>query len=96
MFAIGGERFGGIAAPGESAFIQPPDFVAEVAQQIVLVGNQQNGGSAAAQPVERGYGARANQGIVRGERMLDEQHVDGREVQSVGGSEQTAGAARGD
>src|SRR5438552_16660198 len=95
VLAIGGERFRGIAASGEIASIQPPDFVAEIAQQIVLVRNQQNGGSAAAQSIERSYGAGANQRIVLGEGVLDEQHIGGSEVQGVGWSEQSAGAARG-
>ena len=54
----------GIAAPGQFALVQPPDFVGQPAQQFLFVRHQQRGGAGAAQAVERHRGALAHQQVL--------------------------------
>ena len=52
MGVMGGQHLARVAAPGKRAVAEPPDFVAEIAQQILFVAQQKNRGAASTQTFE--------------------------------------------
>ena len=83
MLAVGVQHLARIAALRERARVQPPDLIADRLQKVELVRDQEHGRSSAAQTIDSGKCAGADQGIVRGERVFDQQEIDRRELQRV-------------
>jgi hypothetical protein len=83
VLAILRQHFLGIAAAGQFALVQPPDFVGEPADEFLLVRDHEHGGSGAADAVERHGGALAHDQVLVAEGAVDEQHRGGLEIQRI-------------
>ena len=83
VLAIRRQHLLGIAAAGQFALVQPPDFVGQAADQFLFVRHQQRGGAGAAYAVERDGGALAHQQVLVAEGAVDQQHRRGREIQRI-------------
>ena len=83
VLAIRRQHFLGIAAAGQFALVQPPDFVGQPADEFLFVRHHERGGSGAADAVERYGGALAHHQVLVAEGAVDEQDRRGREIQRI-------------
>jgi hypothetical protein len=79
--------------PDQPALLEPPDLIRQIQQQILVVGSEQNSGAGLAQPVERHDRPRADQLVVRGEGVIEQQRVHWRKVEGIGRAKEPAPCA---
>ena len=83
MLAIAVDHRHRIAAAHQLALVQPPDFIAQPAQQGLFMGDQQNRRSLAAAAVEGDGGSFPRDGVVLGQRVVQQEHIGRAEIQLI-------------
>lgn len=81
------QNFAMVAAGVEAAFVEPPHFVRQRGDELRFVRREQDGGAVAAETLQANRGAGADERVAAGERVVESESGNRRQIQGVGGPE---------
>ena len=96
VLAVMIEHGAGLSAAHELSLVQPPELVAETAQQRLFMADEQDRRALAAAAAQRRDCSLTRESIVARQGVFEQEHVGGAEIELVVGSEIPAGLPRAD